>query len=58
MLFAVVWAWIIRRIDAWDQKRLLAGKPVRGGMFKNGRRAYMSELERASLGVSDPTARR
>ena len=52
MLFSLIWGWIIRRIDGWDQKRLLAGKPVRGVVLKNGPRGYMSELERASLSSS------
>ena len=48
-MFVLLWAWIIRRIDGWDQKRLLAGKPVRGFVFRKGKRGYTSELERESL---------
>lgn len=52
LLFSQVLRWFIRRIDGWDQRRLLAGKPVRGFVLKNGARGYMSELEQASLSPS------
>jgi hypothetical protein len=55
LILNLIFRWWINRIDRWDQKRLLAGKPVKGFVIKDGPRGYMSELERLSLSGGRPS---